>query len=598
MRSLPCVLFLAPLLSLAACGGGGGRVSTVGNQDGESSIVFTDAPSDELSMFEVDVSNIVLKRLSGDSVSVLAKRTTVNFAELADVGDLIVGAGLVGGFYTGMTMTLDFSSATVLINGSTKPAKVLDTNGAEINGSVAVTVSFHNEDRPFVRANRHHLFQLDLDLDQAITVDSGNNTVTFTPILSASFDPDQPKPVWRTGLLNSVDPAASSFTIQKRGSDETAIGTYTVKVGNSTVYQVDGVGYGGAAGLTALAALANGARVHVEGTLDKSTRTLNATWVEAGLGVVGNGQDWIEGLITARTGGPGANATLTVLGQSRRGERGARAFNTSHTVSVAYATTRVLRRGASNSFNTDDLEVGQRVLAFGTLSGTTLDASSAAGGIVRELPTHVSGIANGPVASNVLTMNASRVGLRPITDFNFTVSNVVQLNPAAFTVATTGLATGAIANGSKVRATGWMRRVGTTTGQDLTSVGLLDRSRTHGVLTCTWSRANAKAFASIAATGIGIDVSAADKKQIDNGFDKLTLTVSPTPMLKPADTFGVYRILRKHDDIEVHTRFATFASALQAQLDDGARVSRVGALVESSGGAQIYNVSGIAVRLE
>ena len=143
-----------------------------------------------------------------------------------------------------------------------------------------------------------------------------------------------------------------------------------------------------------------------------------------------------------------------------------------------------------------------------------------------------------------------------------------------------------------------MRRVGTTTGQDLTGVGIVDRSSTQDLLLCTWSPANATALASVAATGIGIDVRAANKKQVENGFTTTTLTASPTPMLKPASTLGLYRILQKDGEIEVDLSFTNFANSLSSLIAGGSKVSKIAALVQSSGGAQVYNVNIVSVVLK
>lgn len=598
MRSFPgsfATFTLAVLL--AACGGGGGSFSTGSSNDSSVTISFTDAPSDEVAMFEVDVTDVVLERISGSDVSVLAKKTRVDFAQLTDVGDLVTGGGIPSGFYTGMTMTLDFTNAVVLLNGKTTPASVVDANGNPITGAVAVSVSFPSSGRPQARARRNHLFELDLDLNDAVVVDSTLNKVTFTPVLSAELDPSAPREVWRSGYLSAVDTSGGTFTVQRKATDSSSVGDYTVASSATTIYHVDGVAYVGVAGLTTLAAKTLGTTmVHVQGTVDRDSRILNAKWVEAGNGVRGNGQDWVEGLVTARTGAAGANAALTVLGHSRESGSGSRSYNTAHTVTVTYATTHVLRRGAITTLTTDHLQVGQRVLAFGTLTGTTLDASTASG-VVREVLTDVYGTANSAPTGSVLTLNLSRIGLRPISDFDFTVGGLSQASPSAFTVDVTGLATGAITSNSKVRALGWMKPVGSGGGvSDFTAHTLVDRSSTAQVLVMTWNPASATALPTITATSIALDASTADKKFVEDGFAKTTIQPTPVPLLRPASTTGRYRIQQDHG-CEVHTSFASFADALSSRIDATHAVRGVSAFVTGSGGTQIYDVSAMSVVL-
>ena len=167
------------LFALVGCSSG------AGNGTGDVSFVLTDAASDELTQFEVDVSGLVLTKQDGTQVSVMPRATRVDFADLTSIGELVTTANMPSGSYTSMTMSLDFSTATVVILGQSGPATVLDTAGAPITTTLAVTVDFAVRSRPFVRVGRHQMFALDLDLDQAVTVDSGANEVRFSPVLSA-----------------------------------------------------------------------------------------------------------------------------------------------------------------------------------------------------------------------------------------------------------------------------------------------------------------------------------------------------------------------------------------------------------------------------
>ena len=228
------------------------------------------------------------------------------------------------------------------------------------------------------------------------------------------MDPTRPKPVALRGFLTSVDEVNLTVEIEKRDIIGTRIGTTAVRVAPTTVYQVNGVVYVGAAGLAALAPFAVGQVVYAQGALTTTDGMLRAVAIEAGFGTRGNGQDWVIGHITNRDLGTGTDATLTVMGRSFDEPGGPFRFNTQHTVRVSFTQTNVLRRGFGNSLNSDALNVGQKIIAFGAFdTGTTnLDATDSSG-VVRMLRTHVFGIAASAPIANTLTMNVSRIGPSP-----------------------------------------------------------------------------------------------------------------------------------------------------------------------------------------
>ncbi len=545
--------------------------------DGEFTLLLTDAPSDELDVFEVDVRSAVLRRADGSTVSALDTPVRVDFAELESVSELIVGRVLPGGFYAGMTLTLDFSNAVVSLKGQTTNATVVDGSGTPITGTLDVQVTFATGSRPQIVARRNHLWTLDLDLDQSLTIDSVGNRVTFTPTITASVDPANAKPARIQGALGSVDTAGRTFQVQKLASDNTVIAPFTVRTTTSTLFQIDGVVSLGDAGLGALAQRANLApRVFVQGTIDRAARVLNALAIETGFGVPGNGQDWLVGHIVGRAGSAGQDATLTVLGQSRDVGTTTRRFNTSHSVTVLRGQTKVLQRGMSSTGGTDDLNIGQLVAVFGDLTGTAMDASGAQNGVVRMLPTSVFGVATGSVSSNTITLNAARFDLRPIADFNFTVNGTVEASPATYKVDVTGLTTTGIALNSRIRAIGFVNPVGVPTDNDFAAVSLVNRSTTANLMVCQWAANNA-VTATRTDGAIAFDVAQATIKTVGDGFSTTLLQTSPTPSIAAAGTRGVYAIVQD-GSAEVHAFFSTFATAVASRMTAGARVVRVSAI--------------------
>jgi len=545
--------------------------------DAEFSLLLTDAASDELAVFELDVTGAVLHKAGGATVSVLTTPVRVDFVELEQLTDLIVGGGIPTGFYTGVTLTLDFANAVVRLEGQTAAATVVDGAGNPITGPIDVEVTFASAARPQLIARRNHLWTLDLDLEQSLAIDAGNNRVTFTPSLSATVDFTHSKPARIQGVLGTVDTSTRTFLVQKLSSTNTVVAPYTVKTTSTTLFQIDGVTSVGDAGLGALASRANLApRIFVQGTISSIDRQMEATAIETGYGVRGNGQDWIVGHIVGRTGGAGVDAVLSVLGQSTDVDTSTRRFNTTHTVNVVRGQTLVLKRGLEAPYGTDDLNVGQLVAVFGAMTSTSMDASSSSNGVVRMLPTSVFGTASAGVSGTTLTLALARFDRQPANAFDFTVAGTAEANPNAYTVDTTGLTTTGIVADSRVRAIGYVNPVGVPTDAAFTALSLTDRSDGARVLLCQWTPANA-VQATATAAAVTFDVTQAATRVVGDGIAPVQLQPSPTPSIAPAAARGMFVIVAGRA-AEVHQSFGTFANALASRMTAGSRVVRITAV--------------------
>lgn len=552
----PSSLLLALGLLAAACGSGGGAGGS-----GQISLVLTDAASDQLSQFEVDVGNVVFRKLGGREVSVMPRATRVDFVELESLSELVTTADLEAGTYTGVTMTLDFTEARVVIDQATTPATVVDRNGNAITGELEVSVAFPTSQAPSVGIARRHLFVLDLDLDQSITVDVAANRVTFAPVLNAEIDPEQSKPITTTGVLLSIAPDVGTFTVERRAREGDAMSTFTVRVADTTVFQIDGIVHRGAAGLAALAGH-EGERLFVQGTIDGESDELAADAVEAGAGVPGNGQDWVLGHVVARTGAAGADPSLTVLGRSFDVATGTRTWNTQFTANLSLPNTKVLRRGAEQTLSTDAINVGQLVWLFGDLTATTLDVA-ATDGVARLLRTSIFGVVTGTATTDVLTLDVSRFDLRAASLFDFEVAGQIEADPEAFTVDVTGLSTEGIASGSRLRVFGWLNPVGVVGDENATAVAVVDRGTGPKVLVCQWDPPSTSAILANqeVVTEITLDVADADIRVVVDGFSPVTLNVTPLPRLRALLGFGCYRIIES-GHIELFTNFVAFRQAV------------------------------------
>jgi hypothetical protein len=581
-----------PVFALALIGASCSSSNETGGP-GTVSVVLTDSASDELAQFEVDVSNIVLTKIGGATVSVLTRTTRVDFVQLESINELVTAFDLESGLYTSVALTLDFANAVVLLAGETTPATINDATGNPITGTVDVTVDLVPGARLFVGPSKNNLFSLDLDLNQSVAVDTTTNSIRFTPVLEVQMNPGSPKPIATTGILQSVDLNALTFAVERRDITNTVIHTFTCAIAPTSVFQLDGVVQTGAAGLGSLVGNIN-ERVFVQGLFSGGSTRLTALAVESGAGVPGNGQDWVFGHVVARTGGAGVNATLTVLGRSLDTGTSTHTYNTAHTVNVSHANTKVLRRGAFNTLNSDAINVGQLVWVFGDLTGTTLDATATTG-VARLLPMSIFGIATGPASGDTLTLDVVRFDLRDVSAFNFDVSGQVQADPNAFTVGVTGLSTTGITTDSRIRAFGWIAPVGST-GDDAGAVALVDRTNAGKVLFCLWAPSSPTALT--AGTELTLtDIAGADIKVVGDGFAPVTLTPSPAPVLQPLLTVGYYRIVQDAQ-VTAYGDFALFKSALVTRLPSSAGVFAVSALGTFDPTGQVFSALTATVVLD
>jgi hypothetical protein len=585
---VPALLAL-PVLIAAGCSNSSGGDAPPGS----ASVVLTDSASDDLSQFELDVSNIVLTRFDGTRVSVLPRAAHVDFVQLQSLAELIAAVDLPSGVYTGLTMTLDFTNAVVVIAGQTTPATVRDATGNPITGPIDVTVDFAPGARIAIRASRNNLFALDLDLDQSTAIDPIANVVTFVPVLGVEVDPSNPKPISTTGILHSVDTMASTFEVERRDAGNAVVTMFTAATNNATVFQLDGVVERGAPGLGSLIAHI-GQRVFVQGTVDVGTPRLHAAAVESGAGVPGNGQDWVFGHVVARTGGAGTDAVLTVLGRSFDVGTNTRIYNTAHTVNVSHANSKVLRRGAGNALDTDDIGIGQLVWVFGDLTGTTLDATATTG-VARLLRTAIAGTVVSAPANNTLTLDVARFDHRPVSAFNFTVSGQVQADPTAFPIDVTGLSTTGIGVGSHVRAIGWIAAIDST-GPEATAEAIVDRTDGGKVLFCLWVPSSATALTVDATTVSITGVADALVKLVGDGIAPITLTPSPTPTVQALGTTGFYRIVQGHH-LTAYGTFASFRTALATRLST-ANVFALSGVGTFEAAPQVFSARGATVVLD
>jgi len=579
MRTTSCIrsLLLGTLLLPlgVACSGGG--------DDGEATITvsITDAASDDLTSFVVDVTNVQLTRTGGAVVGVLDEPVTVDLVTLQDASQILNLVNVPVATYVAASITLDFANANIFLVDQTTAATVLDSEGNPITGEITLPVTIGNA--LSTAAGRHRILELDFDLDQSVEVDTGANTARLEPAIVLRVDRTDPKELIVAGAILGVDTPTNTVRVELQTLAGDPISTITIGVTDTTIYQVNGVPSTGSDGLSALAGLATDTWIQCYGAINTFAARIDAVYVEAGTGTYNGGNDIVEGYITGRVGAAGTDPMLTVIGNSDNSTHTAFMFNTSFAVNVNFTDTKILMRGSTQSCDADDLNIGQRVRFFGTLSGTTLDATAATA-VARIRPTRIYGFANGAPSSGELEIDLERVGLRNQSVFNWGESGTSTPTPATFSVDVASLADGlGITAATPIEIEGTFPAVDDDT-EDFDASSVTNRNNAPSLLLIHDRIGPLTVAPSIQAGSISFALSGTpglfELAIIDRGFvAPATIPFMPEPTVTAAAALGVYAIRdRTTGAVAVFLDYQDFLDVLDSDLQGGSTIYNFGAL--------------------
>lgn len=549
---------------------------------GPVTVAITDGASDSIESFQIEVTSIQLHKVSGADVSVLSAPVNVDLASLTDTSLLLTSLDVPAGLYTRATLTLDLSSAVCVLTGKTTPATILDSSGAAVTGTLSVPLQLGTAFQVAVTA--HRLLEFDFDLDQSFTVDTVGNTVSFEPAFVLRVDPATPKEIVTIGTLTSVDTVASTFLAAVHAVGGAVVSNVIFRANGATQFQVNGVPTTGAQGLAALSALPANASIQCRGALALSSGEVTVESVEAGTGTFDGGQDIVEGHIVGRTGGIGSDAVLQVLGHSIDANHTTFQYATTFLVNTTFANTKVVRRESSTVFDVDDLNVGQRVRVFGTLSGTTMSAVGTTD-VIRMQPTRVFGAAAGARTGTTLTLDIARVGLLAETDFDWNDGGATPVDPDAFEADVGALGVGlGITSVSLVSVEGYFTGIGAS-GVDFVATALTNQSSAPSLLfvrnrIAVGFNVLVTANASQIQLNVTGTAAAGETAIIDRGLiGSIALPTAPTPTVNHPSVNGFYSLRdRTTHSVRVFTRFSDFSSALQSDIVQGATLVQLGAV--------------------
>jgi hypothetical protein len=607
-RSSGAAIFLFRLLAVAAiagaagvsgCGGGSGSPmsSPWATANGAAMVTLTDAPGDFLS-YKLTVVSLNLTSANGTTIETLPAATHVDFAQLVDLSEVISARQVPTGTYTGVSMTVDYTGATIVVDngagGLTVPAANImngATNSALVSpsGQLTLTLKLASNAPLVISDQRIANLALDFNLSASNTVAPGSITsstpasavtVTVQPMLSASLTPDSSRQIRVRGKLVSVDTSGNSYTVNVRPFHDAMDddhGQLVVHTTATTSFTLNGTASTGSAGLTALAALGAGTLTAATGTFDTSTETFTATEVFAGTSVPGADLDSVEGTVIARTG-----SVLTVShAWTDERDRDDEQFNPKIAVTVA-STTTVTEDGRSGSFGIQDISVGQHLQVFGTFgtdsSGNrTLDASS---GSARLMVTQLFGqfISS---ANGVVTVKLQALDRRDPSVFNFAGTGSSALKDAsasAYQVSVpTAVPVPSLTAGFPARFFGFVTPFGSAP-PDFSAVTVVDFSTTEALLLLAWDSPGVSApfEAPLSAThaviaqstlqGAQAHVIRIGPVQLDPAAVSAGLSFVPGTTASPL-TFAIVHVSPDNSRaIDTFASFGDFVTALSADL--------------------------------
>src|SRR5258708_7616158 len=563
---------VAVALGLYAC-----KSST--DEEGVVAIGLTDAAGDFLS-YTVDVTSLTLTKADGTVVQALPQRTRVDFARSVDLTEFVTAVTIPSGSYVSATLNLDYTNADIQVddgNGSpvpVPPANIRDSQGVQITTlSMGVTL---DPARPLVVAPLvSSLLDLDFNLAASNLVNMSGPIVTVNPLLVGDVNLDSPKPHRIRGPLDSIDLQPGSVTLILRPFNllQGDHGRVTFLTDNNTTFEINQTSFQGSAGLAALAQQPRLTATVAVGTFDIATRRFTATEVLAGSSVSFGTSDVLTGNVIARSN----NNILTVQGAEIVSSNGTLSFQNTVSVTVANTTKVVSQKNPSGPQiavvpDISGISVGQRVTVFGTLNGTSMDASA---GLVRLLVTQLNGTVNS-AGSGIVAMTLARIDGRPIGLFNFsgtgpTAGSDANPNSDQGATSTPGLAS--IVANTPPKVGGFVRPFGQATAtHDFGAIALIDLTNAPATLGLGRPSLEATPSTSYTASGMVVNLTNAGLlHDLFRGVADTRLSTSDTPRVQAANPARGLLAIGRDRTVQVFTQLGSYQAALQADFLPGSK---------------------------
>jgi hypothetical protein len=481
----------------------------------------------------VEIDQILLTRTDNTPVYPLLQPQVVDFVKLGTLPEVFGAPAILEGTYTSASITVNYG-ATVYqpagallymnVNGKSTVVSPVDTTGKGTGAtSVTYTVKFDPNHPLVIKHGVSTPLDFNFDLSAASVVNTSTSPIQVTtrPFISASTLPNYTQPLRARGVYVTTDTANNNnFTMNARSFFDTQgspSGAIEIQTSDSTVYNINGTLYQGAAGLAQINKLQINTIVEAYGTfgdLNNIKPNFVATQVYAGVAVENVLTDRITGTVSSRSGN-----TVHIKGA----EVEARNFSVSTGVNLSFQDDLTLTIGPNTLINvdghpeltnvtTDYISVGQQVdmeaLAVTDSSGKpVLDANSlptwsVESGLVRLTPSTgwatQNSVGSGDVSANLVSLG----GFDPAT-LDFTGTNSVR---TAYTVGTGAIDTSSLSANPLFRFDGLVTPFGMAP-PDFVADSVASAAVEDQVLTIQWSGTGTTApFISKDANGLVVNI--------------------------------------------------------------------------------------------
>jgi hypothetical protein len=623
LRGMWSGAFAAPLglafMALAAC-------------NGTAVVTMTSTASqDNFLAYRVALVSVELEASSGTSgLKVLPASTTVDFAALTNVSEVLGAAAVKKGSYTSALVTLDYSSAQIVYdNGSTNGVALtpVGANGQAL-GQVQLTVNLDPSDRFSVASKGASQLALDFNLAASNAVNLTAKTVTVTPLMVASALPIDSKQVRIRGpLVSAVNSSTAATTTTTADSSFTmgvmpfngatsGAGNLVIVASNTTNYEINGSPAIGSGGQTQLAGLGTGTLTVAYGTLASSDAvtttttaegttttssstnvTFTATQVLAGSSVQGAGLDRVSGVVLARSGDVLSLEDATLVAND-----GTESFIGGTTLVNIGPSTLITEFGQDiTEISPQQISVGSSIDAFGVAGSLTsgnaiLDASA---GHVRLDTTIASGLVTDQ-GTNTLSLNLASLGGRAVGAFDFVDSGA---SAGQYVVSTGALDLSNSTGGAPVIVSGLTSLFGAAP-PNFTASTLLDPTTINAELIVDWGTGTAAPFTTYDTTAIDLDVhnsSIAARHQIEVGAQLINVVaLSSDPLISPNSTSSTTVFTIGHAataTMENFNTYAAFITQLQTELNGTVLATGITAVGQYTVSTSAFSATSITVFL-
>ena len=605
-----CALVLGGTALLASCSG-------YDNITYGTAVVTMSDVSGDFSSYIVNIDSITLTRSDGIVVEPLAQPESVDLVKLHDLGELVEAPAVPIGTYTTLVLTLDFGAPDITVNVNGVPTLVtpVDTTGAAMT-LATLTVTFDPANQLVINAGVCTRLAIDINLAASNTIDMSTSppTVTVHPFMTATVAPADQTVMRARGIYVLAQPASSDYIVNMRPFNDliSALGALTVNTTSSTYFNINGVVYTGAAGLTAMQQqLQVSTPIAAYGTLGSFatiTPSFNATAVYAGTSLENPLADFLTGTVSAVSGN-----TLTVHGASYLSRVGAPGVVANVPVSVSSSTIVTEDGVAASGLGTQSISVGQLITASGqgtadSNNNLALDATGTAAGVppgtIRLQPTSVWGTLNSAVPGS-MTLNVLSIGDYGVSAFNFAGTGTDSANDAAaasYAVNTGALDESATPAGILLETVGLVTPFGTAPPDFTASSVTLGTAATQ-TLVVEWENGGAASpFSSASSAGLVVDLTNANLsptiRYIATGPTRTDITTLPaSPNIVFASGIPLTLAVGGVTAISVFNSPSGFATGLSSALNGTNLVYRLVCVGQYSSATNTFTATQVAVNL-